>query len=64
MRTVDVGRFGIERTPIVLFDFDGTLADTGAAVMRVARAVLRDVGIEAAEADSAQDDRSAACGGG
>lgn len=51
MRTVDVGRFGIERTPIVLFDFDGTLADTGAAVMRVARAVLRDVGIEAAEAD-------------
>lgn len=51
MRTTDVGRFGIERTPVVLFDFDGTLADTGAAVMRIARAVLRDAGIEAAEAD-------------
>lgn len=51
MRETDAGRFAKGRTPVVLFDFDGTLADTGAAVMRIARAVLHDVGIEAADAD-------------
>ena len=43
--------FDIGRYPVVLFDFDGTLADTGAAVMRTAAAVLRDHGIEPAEGD-------------
>lgn len=36
---------------VVLFDFDGTLADTGGAVMRTARAVLRARGIEPTDAD-------------
>lgn len=45
------GRFGIDRYPVVLFDFDGTLADTGMAVMRTAAAVLRERGIEPAEDD-------------
>ena len=45
------GSFDIGRYPVVLFDFDGTLADTGMAVMRTAAAVLRDRGIESAESD-------------
>lgn len=43
--------FDIEHFPVVLFDFDGTLADTGPAVMRTARAVLRSYNIEPAEGD-------------
>lgn len=46
-----IGSFDIGRYPVVLFDFDGTLADTGPAVMRIAAAVLRERGIEPAEAD-------------
>lgn len=37
-------RFGIERYPVVLFDFDGTLADTGPAVMRTVRRTLEEKG--------------------
>ena len=51
MVETDAGRFAKAAAPVVLFDFDGTRAETGAAVMRIARAVLRDAGIEAAEAD-------------
>lgn len=45
------GSFGIDRYPVVLFDFDGTLADTGQAVMRIASAVLRERGLEPPEED-------------
>ena len=45
------GAFGVERFPVVLFDFDGTLADTGSAVMRIASAVLQERGIEPSEGD-------------
>ncbi len=44
-------RFSIERTGTVLFDFDGTLADTGAAVMRIARAVAGERGLHATDAE-------------
>ncbi|MDO4437108.1 MAG: HAD hydrolase-like protein [Coriobacteriaceae bacterium] len=46
-----VGRFALVERPVVLFDFDGTLADTGAAVMRTAKAVLAERGIEASPDD-------------
>lgn len=53
MMAQDTGpaRFGVERYPVVLFDFDGTLANTGAAVMRIARTVLERRGIEPTEGD-------------
>lgn len=47
----DTGRFSRVDYPVVLFDFDGTLADTGAAVMRTAKAVLAERGIEASPED-------------
>lgn len=49
--SVAAGSFGVDRYPAVLFDFDGTLANTGMAVMRIAAAVLRERGIEPAESD-------------
>lgn len=51
MDSRDAGRFACAECPVVLFDFDGTLADTGAAVMRTARTVLAKCGIDAAEDD-------------
>lgn len=38
--TADVP-FGVLARPVVIFDFDGTLADTGRAVIRVVEATLR-----------------------
>lgn len=47
--TVRLPVFDIERYPAVLFDFDGTLANTGAAVMRIVRKVTAARGIEATD---------------
>ena len=41
----DVARFDCMRYPVVLFDFDGTLADTGFAVMRTVRRVMAAHGV-------------------
>ena len=38
--------FGADRCPVVLFDFDGTIADTAPAIKRVARKTLKRHGIE------------------
>lgn len=37
--------FGVDRYPVALFDFDGTLADTGFAVMRTVRRVMAAHGV-------------------
>ena len=39
--------FGIERYPVAIFDFDGTIADTAPAIMHVARKTLKRHGIDA-----------------